>query len=84
MSEPLITFTTLDGLRIAETCVGDGVPLLLLHGWGANIGLMWPLGEALSRLWFAGRAVRDDIRVLRIRIGHCPGHVYFQTGLYRA
>src|SRR5687768_13553119 len=50
MNKPPITFTTLDDLRTAEACAGDGVPVLLLHGWGANISLMWPLAEALSRL----------------------------------
>src|SRR5687768_12741940 len=50
MNEPPITFMTLDNLRIAESSAGDGIPVLLLHGWGANIGLMWPLGEALARL----------------------------------
>jgi pimeloyl-ACP methyl ester carboxylesterase len=40
---------TINGIEIAERVEGEGSPVLLLHGWGANIGLVWPLAEALIR-----------------------------------
>jgi pimeloyl-ACP methyl ester carboxylesterase len=30
----------------------DNVPVLALHGWGANLTLMWPLAEQLGRLGY--------------------------------
>jgi pimeloyl-ACP methyl ester carboxylesterase len=40
-------FITLQNLRIAHAVAGEGLPLLLLHGWGANIGLVWQLAEKM-------------------------------------
>jgi pimeloyl-ACP methyl ester carboxylesterase len=40
---------TINGIEIAERVEGEGTPVLLLHGWGANIGLVWPLAEALIK-----------------------------------
>jgi pimeloyl-ACP methyl ester carboxylesterase len=45
---PSLTYAEIDGLRIAQVVVGDGPPVVMLHGWGANIGLLWPLGTALA------------------------------------
>jgi pimeloyl-ACP methyl ester carboxylesterase len=43
------TSITLNGIEIAERVEGEGEALLLLHGWGANIGLIWPLAEAMIK-----------------------------------
>lgn len=45
------TITTINGLRIAEQIIGqeDGLPIVFLHGWGANIGLLDPLAQHLVR-----------------------------------
>jgi len=43
---------TPDGLKIAHASVGEGTPILLLHGWGANIELVWPLAESLAKQGF--------------------------------
>jgi pimeloyl-ACP methyl ester carboxylesterase len=46
------TVMTIDGLRVAETVLGDGKPVVLLHGWGANIDLMLPLAQRLAPLGY--------------------------------
>lgn len=40
---------TINGIELAERVEGQGEALLLLHGWGANIGLVWPLAEAMIK-----------------------------------
>lgn len=47
---PPIQKITIDGLTIAEAIIGDvsHPPVLMLHGWGANISLIWRLAEKLS------------------------------------
>lgn len=40
---------TVNNLQIAHVVTGDGPPVLLLHGWGANSELLWPLAEKLVR-----------------------------------
>lgn len=52
MPQPPITFAEIDGLRTAQVIAGEGSPILLLHGWGANIGLVWPLAERLAALGY--------------------------------
>lgn len=42
----------LSGIAIHQVVVGEGVPVVLLHGWGANVGLMTPLAERLAALGF--------------------------------
>lgn len=44
------TYTTIDGLRTAEHVIGNGDPVVLLHGWGASIDLLSPLGDRLAPL----------------------------------
>lgn len=39
----------LNNINIAEHIIGEGEPILFLHGWGANIGLVSPLAERLSQ-----------------------------------
>lgn len=49
---PPITMTTIQGIQIAEAIIGEGEPLLLLHGWGAKIDLVWGLAERLAPLGY--------------------------------
>ncbi len=41
--------TKLNNINIAEHTIGEGEPILFLHGWGANIGLILPLAERLAQ-----------------------------------
>lgn len=43
----------LNGLRVAYTASGAGRPVLLLHGWGAERGLMEPLRAAIADICYA-------------------------------
>jgi pimeloyl-ACP methyl ester carboxylesterase len=50
-SQNTLEFIELDGLRIYQAIVGNGSrPLLMLHGWGANIDLVRPLAERMAPL----------------------------------
>ncbi len=46
------TFVTIAGIRTNEIILGEGVPVLMLHGWGANLQLMQPLAERLAALGY--------------------------------
>ncbi len=39
-----------NGVEIRERVIGKGAPLLLIHGWGANLELMMPLAHHLKQL----------------------------------
>lgn len=56
MTSPDIPRTTLNlnGLQISQATAGDtdAVPVLMLHGWGANIDLVWPLAQRLVTLGY--------------------------------
>jgi pimeloyl-ACP methyl ester carboxylesterase len=43
---------TVDGLTINHAVLGEGVPIVLLHGWGAEIKLVYPLAEQLIKLGY--------------------------------
>lgn len=43
-----IQYSTINGIQTAEHIVGEGVPIVALHGWGANIELMQPLADQLA------------------------------------
>lgn len=47
MNEIPTSTITLNGIQINHAIAGEGAPVLLLHGWGANIGLVWQLAERL-------------------------------------
>ena len=50
------TYSTIDGIRTAELILPSPAPdaktILMLHGWGANLKLMQPLGERLNPLGY--------------------------------
>ena len=48
MSPPELRYSRVAGLNCAWTATGTGPPLLLLHGWGASLELMWPLAERVA------------------------------------
>ncbi|MCU0497814.1 MAG: alpha/beta hydrolase [Anaerolineae bacterium] len=39
-------------LQIHQEVIGEGEPIVMLHGWGANISLIRPLGERLAPLGY--------------------------------
>jgi len=43
-----VTFAEINGISVAQKIAGEGQPVLLLHGWRAHIGLVWPLAEWLA------------------------------------
>lgn len=46
------SFVEIEGIKISQFVVGEGKPIVMLHGWGANIGLVWPLAERLAPLGY--------------------------------
>lgn len=53
----MITTRTLDGLLIASETLGEGIPVLLLHGWGGSIESMRIVAERLAPLGYACHAL---------------------------
>lgn len=45
-------FITIDNLKLHQRIAGEGDPLVMLHGWGANVDLLAPLGERLSQIGY--------------------------------
>jgi pimeloyl-ACP methyl ester carboxylesterase len=41
-----------DGITIHHAVIGEGVPIVMLHGWGAEIKLIYPLAEQLVKLGY--------------------------------
>lgn len=48
MSDPVIVHRMVAGLAIATCIVGDGQPVLTLHGWGASLHNFWPVAGRLT------------------------------------
>ncbi|MBC6934376.1 MAG: alpha/beta hydrolase [Chloroflexi bacterium] len=51
-NQPPITTLDVKGISTAQIVHGEGPPVVLLHGWGAHSGLMWPLVERLAPLGY--------------------------------
>lgn len=49
MKRPELRYSRIAGLECAWVAAGEGRPLVLLHGWGASLELMWPLAERVAR-----------------------------------
>ncbi len=52
MNSPVPSILTVQGIPTSHIVAGEGLPLLMLHGWGAHSGLVWPLGERLVTLGY--------------------------------
>ena len=48
MSEPLVVLRSISGLQTGTCVVGEGKPILALHGWGGSIQSFWPVAERLG------------------------------------
>ena len=42
----------IDGIAINEVILGEGDPILMLHGWGANVTLLQPLADRLIQFGY--------------------------------
>jgi pimeloyl-ACP methyl ester carboxylesterase len=49
-SQQKTNFIEVNAIKVAQAVEGEGTPLLMLHGWGANISLVWPLAERLTAM----------------------------------
>jgi pimeloyl-ACP methyl ester carboxylesterase len=48
MTAPPRQIITVQDIPTAYAVIGEGQPLLMLHGWGASIDLVWTLAERLA------------------------------------
>lgn len=48
MSEPVIERHSLEGMTVGATVIGQGRPVVALHGWGGAIRSFWPVAEQLA------------------------------------
>ena len=48
MPTPSIKSVTIAGLKTGVNIIGEGQPVLLLHGWGAQIESFYPIAERLA------------------------------------
>ncbi|MCY3866297.1 MAG: alpha/beta hydrolase [Chloroflexi bacterium] len=49
----------ISGIRVRQEIVGEGPPILMVHGWGASIELLAPLSLRLSQLGY--RCLQIDL-----------------------
>lgn len=47
MNAPIPSQISIQGISTTYLVAGEGSPILMLHGWGAHSGLVWPLAERL-------------------------------------
>jgi pimeloyl-ACP methyl ester carboxylesterase len=52
MIEAPTSLIEINGIRTAQAITGEGKPVMMLHGWGSHLGLMWPLAERLASLGY--------------------------------
>ncbi|NDJ86873.1 MAG: alpha/beta hydrolase [Chloroflexi bacterium] len=57
MSEIPVEQQTIDGIDSGVAVIGDGQPVVLLHGWGASLDTMWPVAKRLSDAGFAAHTL---------------------------
>ena len=48
MSSPPVRSDELAGMQTGVCVVGEGRPVLALHGWGGSIQIFWPVAERLA------------------------------------
>jgi len=48
VSDPITVPRTIDGLTAGTAVLGDGKPVVALHGWGGGIHSFWPVAEQLA------------------------------------
>jgi pimeloyl-ACP methyl ester carboxylesterase len=51
MNNP-VHFSEINGIRTAESILGEGPAVLMLHGWGADLTLLQPLAQKLAPLGY--------------------------------
>ncbi len=42
----------IDGIDIRQAVIGEGAPMLMVHGWGASVETLYPLAARLSQLGY--------------------------------
>lgn len=47
-----VTYVDVQEIHSAQIVYGEGQPVVLLHGWGAHSGLIWPLVERFAPLGY--------------------------------
>lgn len=49
-----LSYVEVDGLHIAQAVnnTGDKLPILMLHGWGVDLSMVWPLASKLNTLGY--------------------------------
>ena len=52
MTDPTIVLRSIDGLQTGTCVIGDGHPVLALHGWGADLHSFWPVADLLGPLGY--------------------------------
>ncbi len=50
--QPPVTTLDVKGVSTSHSIYGEGQPVVLLHGWGAYSGLIWPLVERFAPLGY--------------------------------
>ncbi|HMM26877.1 MAG TPA: alpha/beta hydrolase [Aggregatilineaceae bacterium] len=48
MSDPVVARRTIEGLSVGTAVIGEGRPVVALHGWGGAIRSFWPVAEQLT------------------------------------
>jgi pimeloyl-ACP methyl ester carboxylesterase len=52
MTNPIIVMQTIGGLHTGTCVLGEGKPVLALHGWGGSVQSFWPVAENLAPLGY--------------------------------
>jgi len=52
VSEPVITLQTISGIQTGVACIGEGRPVIALHGWQGSIKSFWPVADRLAPLGY--------------------------------